>query len=143
MRIFAALVIVVGAVAAHFYAMDTGIYAAQLREGVVWFDNILHAAVGLAFGLMWISVLNRFIPAASWSVKIVSLLVFVLLVAVAWEVFEYGFYLVFKSGALGLTVYEPSLQESVVDSLSNIVGATLLLVAWMGFTRHQERPIAE
>ena len=130
MRLFAAAAIVVAAIAAHFYAMDAGIYVAQLREGTVWFDNVLHACAGIATGLVWISFLKRFKPDTSFFGAALTLLAVVALAAVVWEAFEYAFYLVFKSGALGLTVYEPSIQESLFDSASNIGGAMLLLAAW-------------
>jgi hypothetical protein len=143
MRVLAAILIILGALAAHFYAMHTGIYAAELREGFVWFDNVLHAFVGLAFGLLWISLVQRVRPETSFVASAVSLLLFVLSVAIAWEVFEYGFYLVFKSGALGLTVYEPSLQESIYDSMSNIAGAVLLLAAWLALRQRGASATAE
>lgn len=131
MKIAAAIAIVVGALCAHFYAMETGIYAAQLKEGLVWFDNLLHAGVGIAFALVWLSMWERLAPQAGKGSTLLTMLAFVAVVAGAWELFEYGFYLVFKSGALGLTVYEPSLREALFDSLSNIGGAALFAAAWL------------
>lgn len=130
MKFLAAALLILGALAAHFYAMHTGIYAAELRQGLVWFDNVLHAIVGAAFGLIWLALLERLRPRTSTLATVVSLLLFVALVAAFWEAFEYGFYLVFKSGALGLTVYEPSWSEAIFDSLSNVGGALLLLCGW-------------
>ncbi len=130
MKLLTAALIVVAAVAAHFYAMDSGIYAAQLRGGVVWFDNVLHAFVGAAMGLVWLSILRWLKPTSSFLLTALSLLGFVAVLAAAWELFEYGFYLVFKSGALGLTVYEPSLNEAFFDSFSNLTGAVVLIALW-------------
>lgn len=127
--LYAALLIAV-AVAFHFVAVYTGLYALQLREGAVWFDNILHALVGVACALMWLALFARLFPKASFLWKAGTSLAFVVFVAVAWEAFEYGFYLFFKSGALGLTVYAPSLREAVFDSLSNVLGTLLFLAAF-------------
>lgn len=126
MRFLYASLLVAVAVGFHFVALYTGLYALQMREGLVWFDNVLHVLAGGAFALMWFSLLSRLLPKTTLSVQALSTLAFVLLVAIGWEAFEYGFYLVFKSGALGLTVYEPSWKEALVDSISTFAGGVLL-----------------
>lgn len=129
MRFLYASLLVAIAISFHFVALYTGLYTLQMREGMVWFDNLLHMLVGGAFALIWLALLARLFPKASFLLQAGSALMFVTMVAAGWEVFEYGFYLVFKSGALGLTVYEPSLREAVVDSLSTVAGAAALLAA--------------
>lgn len=114
---------------AHFIAVYTGVYDAQLRGGVVWFDNILHTLVGFAFGLIWLAALRRWRPESSFLYTSTTLIAFVVAMAVAWELFELAFYLIFKSGALGLKVYSPSVREATFDSISNLCGALLLLAA--------------
>ncbi len=132
MKVFVACILIVGAVVAHFFALQVGIYATQMQQGVVWFDNVLHATVGVAFGLLWLSFFKKIKPEASFFAVAASVVLFVLAIAIAWEAFEYGFYLLFKSGALGLTVYMPSLNEAIFDSLSNIGGALLVLAGYYG-----------
>jgi hypothetical protein len=128
MKILIALGIIVTAVAAHFFAIHTGIYAAQIQSGVVWFDNVLHAGVGVAFGLIWLHSIALYRPESSRLFTALSLIIFVVLIAGAWELFEYGFYLVGKSGIFGFKVYQQSLNEAFFDSFSNIAGALLLII---------------
>jgi hypothetical protein len=135
MKILMAIGLLLAAVVLHFVGVFTGIYDAQLAAGFVWFDNVLHVAVGIAFGLVWVSILERVHPTASFTLVALTTLAFVVAMAAAWELFEYAFYLVFKSGALGLKVYSPSVNEALFDSLSNTVGAVLLLCAWFVKTR--------
>ncbi len=119
------------AVALHFWATVTGLYDTQLTQGLVWFDNVLHAFVGIAFALVWFATLERFKPTAKLWVRAASTLLFVAAAAAAWELFELGFYLFFKTHALGLKVYSPSLREAFFDSISNVAGACLLLTAFI------------
>jgi hypothetical protein len=128
MKVALATLLILGSVIAHFIAMYTGVYDAQMRQGVVWFDNVLHAIVGIAFGLVWLAILRRWRPESGMLYTSATVLGFVFAVAIMWELFELVFYLVFKSGALGLKVYSPSLNEAIFDSLSNLFGGALLLV---------------
>jgi hypothetical protein len=137
MKLFAAIILLVGAVVLHFVGVFTGVYDAQLREGFVWYDNVLHALVGAAFALVW---LYFFTGRFSGMLLVLSTISFVALMALAWELFEYGFYLVFKSGALGLKVYSPTIGEALRDGLSNVLGALLFLVGWSTTGRAVEEP---
>lgn len=128
MKLYVAAGLLVGAVALHVVALYTGIYDAQIEQGSVWFDNVLHTVVGVAFGLVWIAVLEHFKPNISIFWRVASTIAFVALMAALWELLELAFYLFFKSHALGLKVYSPTLREALFDSASNIIGACLVLV---------------
>ncbi len=127
MKIPAAILLLIGAVSLHFGATFTGLYDAQANQGVVWFDNVLHAAVGVAFALVWLWVLERVRPGSSTLFTLISALFFVGAMAALWELFEVAFYLFFKMHALGLKVYSPTLTEALFDSASNLLGAALWL----------------
>lgn len=128
MKLLGAAAILAAAVLLHFYAVFFGLYELQMRQGNVWFDNLLHAAVGIAVALVWFVILERIKPAASFLFRVVSTIVFVFILAVCWELFEHGFFVFFHTHALGLRVYPQPLTESVWDSLSNLAGAALFLL---------------
>lgn len=120
------------AAALHFVGLYTGIYETQMREGLVWYDNVLHMLVGVGFGLIGLSILTRVYAQAGIWLRLGMVFLFVFAMAIAWELLEYAFYMTFRSGALGLKVYSPTLQEAVFDSTSNLVGAGLVAVlVWL------------
>ncbi|MBX4192165.1 hypothetical protein KW798_01640 [Candidatus Parcubacteria bacterium] len=133
-RLYSSLVILSLAFVLHFVAIYTGIYEYEMHQGLVWFDNVLHAMVGVSFGLFWLWCLRN--QPVSILFKMVSMFVFVLCMAVLWEVGEFIFFKIFSSYALGLKVYSPSLSESFFDSSSDLIGA-LALVAIDLFQRRQ------
>ncbi len=125
-KLFHSFLILFSAVVLHFVAVYSGVYSVQLQAGFVWFDNILHMMVGVAFGLLylWIVRDRNYSPLRN----ALFLLVFVFVLALLWEAAEYVFFKIFDSYALGLQVYSPSLQEATLDSLSDVVGAAALAV---------------
>ncbi len=135
MKLFFSALFIVGAAVAHFYALNAGIYSAQQAEGTIWLDNVLHAIVGAGFTLSWVWLLGRFAPRLSLVFIASSAVLFVVVMAVAWELLERGFYLFFTAHALGLRVYPQTLQESILDSFSNIGGAVVLLLLLAGSRR--------
>ncbi|MEK7612612.1 MAG: hypothetical protein AAB449_00470 [Patescibacteria group bacterium] len=122
-----AFALLLTAVAFHFIAVVTGVYDIQINQGFVWFDNVLHVIVGVAFGLWWFRILRTWRPNVSRTVTIASLFAFVLFLAISWEVSEYIFFQIFDSFALGLKVYSPSLQEAFFDAASDMVGVFILV----------------
>lgn len=128
MKITTALFLLAVSVLAHFVALYTGVYEAQMLQGRVWFDNVLHALVGAAFGLLWFGMLERRAPECKGWRRAATTVLFVAAMAAAWELFEVAFYLFFESHALGLKVYSPTLREALFDSASNLLGALLFLI---------------
>jgi hypothetical protein len=127
-KIYGAGILILSAFLLHFIAVFFGIYDAQIQSGFVWFDNVLHAMIGAAFGLLWFWILERYRPAVSVSVRIVTTIIFVLIAAVLWELLELVMYLAFTSYATTLKTYSPSVGEATMDSLSNIIGAIALII---------------
>ncbi|OGG53620.1 hypothetical protein A2851_01895 [Candidatus Kaiserbacteria bacterium RIFCSPHIGHO2_01_FULL_53_29] len=113
--------------ALHFAALYSGLYDMQIAAGFVWWDNVLHALVGVAFGLGWLWLLERLGYGTRSLAAIISTFVFVLLMAIVWEGAEYLARLYVRSLAEGLKLYSPNLTESGSDVLSNMVGVIALL----------------
>jgi hypothetical protein len=128
MKLKLSIFLLVGSIVAHALALYTGLYEAQMRAGFVWFDNVLHVCVGAGFGLLWLWLVDRMAPRLSGVLRILTTVVFVLAMAVSWELFEVGFYMFFNTHALGLKVYAPTFSEALSDSLSNMGGVIALLV---------------
>jgi hypothetical protein len=138
MKMLASIVLLIGSIALHVWALYTGLYEAQMHQGVVWFDNVLHTAVGAGFGLLWLAILDRVAPTLPRWVRAVSTVLFVMGMAAAWELFELGFYIFFETHTLGLKVYSPTMRESLFDSSSNLIGV-LVLLCIDAFTRRLVR----
>ncbi len=117
-----------GSIVAHVLALYTGLYEAQMREGFVWFDNVLHACVGAGFGLLWLWFIDKVAPRLPGVLKVLTTVVFVLTMAIFWELLEVGFYMLFATHAWGLKVYAPTWHEAFLDSVSNVGGVVVLLV---------------
>lgn len=120
--------ILLGVVTLHFVALYGGIYQAQIDAEFVWWDNILHGLVGAAFALGWLWFVERAgLPLSPFS-RILSALVVVMTLAVAWEFFEYGILTFVPETAHRFELYSTSFAEATTDSLSNVIGAAVLLV---------------
>lgn len=101
----------------HFIANAVGLYKTE----VVWFDNVLHALAGFAFGLLWLRMREKS--------SAVSVLAFVLAVALSWELLEFLFLTFFTKYAHSTGIYSLSVEEAAADTLSNLVGG-FALVLW-------------
>lgn len=128
MKLLASVILLVSATAGHAVAIYTGLYDVQRAAGWVWFDNVLHFAVGVGFGLMALWFFSRLLPQTSFRVKAAGVAGFVLGMALCWELFEVALYVLFEPRLFGLTLYAPSPAEGVWDSLSNMAGAATLLL---------------
>lgn len=115
-------------VVVHFTANTLGVYEAQIQNGFVWIDNLLHAATGAAFGLLFLWLLNKNNLEYSASARIILTLVFVFCLAIIWELIELGFFKFFTSYAHSLKIYSPSILEACSDIISNMVGVVILLL---------------
>ena len=111
----------------HFGADLFGLYAAQIESGFVWFDNVLHFLTGITTGIFWLWVLEKYKPAVSHLYIAVSTLLFALVVALGWELFEFLFLKIFTPYAKSLQLYSTSLSEATADALSNLLGALALV----------------
>lgn len=110
----------------HFSANALGIYDKQIEAGFVWFDNILHILTGVASALLWLWILKKIDFKYTFPIA-VSILIFVFITALAWEIFEFGIFKLFTSQAVNLKLYSPSIQEALVDILSNVLGGVVII----------------
>ena len=122
------LLILILVVALHFIGNAMGVYEQQIEAGFVWFDNVLHALVGLAVGLLWLAFLGKRRSERTVLFRASTALVFVLAVAMLWELVEFGFFKLFPTYAEQLNIYSPSLKEAFGDILSNVAGGLVLLL---------------
>ncbi len=115
----------------HFGAVWSGFYDWQFSTRVIWFDNVLHALVGVGFAMGALLIVERSgIPLNRLAIAGATLLV-VLMLATAWELVEYIFFTQFTEYAYWSKIYSPSIAEAVSDIVSDLIGATLLLaVLW-------------
>jgi hypothetical protein len=130
MKFYTALVLLFVAVGLHVFALSHGIYEAEQRAGFVWFDNVLHAVVGVALALIWLWFRVKRSKNTFSIAAVLTSLLFVICIAVLWEALEDGFYIFFSTYAYGLKVYPQSLLESVSDASSDVVGALVFLAAY-------------
>ena len=112
----------IGIVPLHFIANEIGLYDTPF----VWFDNVLHVMVGLGFGLLWLWTIKLKGIDLSLSKTLLSTAVFVLVLAIGWELVELGFFEYFTDYAYSLKVYSPSLEEATYDVVSNLLGIGLI-----------------
>lgn len=129
MKALAAACILLSTIALHAWALHSGLYELQMRQGFVWFDKTLHIAAGFAFGLVWLQLLSWAKPGASRMAVVLSLLAFVLCLAGVWELCERAFYLYFHAHPMGFKVYAQPLSESIKDMSADILGALILLLS--------------
>ena len=111
----------------HFGAVWTGFYDWQFSTRIIWFDNVLHALVGITFAmcLLWFAHYQQW--NLSPAQRIIVALVFVLVMAVAWELAEYLFFTQLTDYAYSLKIYSPSISEATSDIVSDLLGAGLFL----------------
>ena len=112
----------------HFIANATGLYQGQ----IIWFDNLLHFLTGIAFGLTWLWILRENTTEIYNSQDLILAVVFVLGLAVLWELAEFGFLKLLPTYAHSLSIFSPSINEAFADIASNVLGV-IVLVAWMKF----------
>ena len=111
----------------HFIANATAIYQAQIQNGFVWFDNILHVATGIAFTLLLLWILNKKSLQFSTISTVILIIIFVFCLAVIWELIEFGILRLFTSYAYSLNLYSSSVREASFDIVSNVIGGIIIL----------------
>lgn len=112
------ILLLIGVSLLHFVGVYFGVYDYQIQQGNVWFDNVLHILDGAIFAYAWISYKEN-------KATLVSVLIFVVALAIGWEVIEYGFMTFSPTYAVDLKIYSPSLLEAGQDIISNTLGGLL------------------
>jgi len=111
----------------HFLANILGIYDEQIKSGFVWFDDVLHILVGIGFGLLWLWMVGEEKIISSNIYVAIRMMIFVFIMALTWEILEFGFFKLFTSHANALKLYSPSIQEALTDIFSNIIGGFVVI----------------
>jgi hypothetical protein len=109
----------------HFGAVWTGFYDWQFGTGVIWFDNVLHALVGVGFAMAALMLAAR--RALSGMATVFFVIAAVLILAALWELVEYVFYTRFTEYAYWSKIYSPSIAEALSDIASDLIGGAALL----------------
>ncbi len=99
----------------HFFANTFGLY----EMSFVWFDNILHILTGIGFGLVWLWVFRGSLKGA---------IIFVVALAILWELLEFGFLQLFPIYAYKLSIFSPNIGEALEDIFSNIFGVAIMAI---------------
>lgn len=115
----------------HFGALWSGFYDWQFSTKIFWFDNVLHALVGVGFGMAALLLIERSGIPLNRAAIIGATLLMVLALAALWELAEYVFFTRFTEYAYWSKLYSPSLGEALSDVVSDLIGAAVLLgVMW-------------
>lgn len=112
------ILLLIGVSLLHFAGVYFGVYDYQIQQGNVWFDNILHVLDGAIFAYAWISYKEK-------KATLLSVMAFVVALALGWEIIEYGFMTLFPAYAIDFKIYSPSLLEAGQDIISNTLGGLL------------------
>ena len=117
----------------HFLAIKFSVYERQMQAGFVWFDNILHFFSGITFAFLWLWIVeHKKIPR-----RIIDIMIFVLVTAILWELFEFGFLKAFSSQALEYKIYSPTLWEATEDIISNLFGGLILVYGVLNLPKNK------
>ena len=106
----------------HIIANLIGLY----QTSIVWIDKILHLLAGSAMALFWLWYNQR--KEVKTRKEVLYILVFVITLAVVWEIIEFVFSSVFTTYALMFNIYSPSILEAAVDIVANAVGGLIIIL---------------
>ncbi len=123
------LLLIFSMVALHFIGNSVGLYDGE----IIWIDNILHIMAGSAVALLWLALAKEKYKKISFTI------LFVFLLAVIWEIIEFGFLKIFPIYALKYSIYPLNFMETIGDIFSNLVGGGIAFVLWKKFTFQKKK----
>jgi uncharacterized membrane protein YjdF len=101
--------------------------ALYLYWTIWWFDNVVHFSGGLAMGFLTYWLFRKLYPVIQplgiWKL-ILILLVFVMIIGVGWEIFEYIFNTALPSA--GETYIQDTCYDLISDALGAVAAAVIL-----------------
>lgn len=106
----------------HVFANLTGMYETE----VIWIDKVLHVMAGVAIGMVWLIIAQKKFGSSEKLINFMSLIGFVLLLALVWEIGEFIFWKGFPAYAKKLELFSPHVKDVVTDMTANLVGGVLL-----------------
>jgi len=129
----ALLLIVMTAI--HFTAVSVGLY----EQSVIWIDKVLHIMAGVAIAMSWLWIVRRALKISLENVPIIitisSIVGFVLLIALFWEIFEFAYWQGAPEWANKFKFYSPTIFDVLSDIGSNLVGAVVF--SWLAIKKNK------
>ena len=114
--------------AIHFTAVSVGLY----EQSVIWIDKVLHVMAGIAIAMFWLWIVQRALKISLENVPriitISSIVGFVLLIALFWEVFEFAYWKGAPEWANKFKFYSPTIVGVLGDIVSNLIGAIIFCI---------------
>ena len=121
-KFFHVVLILTAMVALHFTANAIGMYESR----IIWIDKVLHIMAGSAIAMLWVWFLQRRNLVSRDSFLLFSSVVgFVALVAIGWEIVEYGFWRTLPNYATIYNIYSPNIFDLLSDVVFNLIGGSL------------------
>jgi len=112
----------------HFTAVSAGLY----EQPVIWIDKVLHVMAGIAIAMFWLWIVQRALKISLENVPIIitisSIVGFVLLIALFWEIFEFAYWKGAPEWANKFKFYSPTIVDVLGDIGSNLVGAIIFSI---------------
>ena len=106
----------------HFVGVFAGLYENNVR-----IDIPQHFLAGVAFGVIWIWWMRtKDKKRLSGIIFFISILGFVALTAVAWEVLEFAVWNFLPSFANSFKFYSPTIAELLGDIMANLAGGVAI-----------------
>lgn len=122
------LLLIIGLIALHYFALSSGMYTCTDPETCfVWIDNVAHAFGGILCAMIWVYLVQRknLQLISTQKTAFISIVLFVFLTALLWELFEFSIFKLFTDFAYKLALYSPSLAEASSDIISNAIGGVV------------------
>ena len=107
----------------HISAILFGWYQTK----IIWIDNVQHILAGIAFAILFL-LINR---NKENKLKIGEIIIFVLFIAILWELFEFLLLTLLPTYAKKFSLYSPNLIESLEDIISNVIGGIIFAIWYL------------
>ena len=111
----------------HFIAVSVGLY----EQPIIWIDKVLHVMAGVAVAMLWFWFLQRrekFSDGISKIILVGSVIGFVLLVALLWEIFEFAYWKGVPEWANKFKFYSPTIVDVLSDMVANLIGGVIFSI---------------
>ncbi len=112
----------------HFTAVSVGLY----ERPVIWIDKVLHIMAGVAIAMSWLWIVRRVLKISLENIPTIitisSIVGFVLLIALFWEVFEFAYWKSAPEWANKFKFYSPTIVDALSDMTSNLLGGIVFSI---------------
>ena len=112
----------------HFTAVSVGLY----EQSVIWIDKVLHVMAGVAIAMSWLWIVRRVLKISLENIHTIiaisSIVGFVLLIALFWEIFEFAYWKGAPEWANKFKFYSPTIVDVLSDMVSNLIGGVVFSI---------------